>query len=133
MKVIFCFVLILVLFSCSDRNKIPSGIIPAKEMSAIMWDVIRAQVLANEVSRKDSSINVESQTKTFTQKVFEIHHVTSAFFDKSYDWYSSHPNILKLMFDSLYTQKQRENDLQMKEKYNHINKDSLSRKLLKNE
>ncbi len=100
-------------------------------MSEILWDIIRAQALANEVARKDSSINVEFQTKVFTQKVFEIHHVTSSSFDKSYDWYSGHPDILRLMFDSLYTQKQRENDQNMKEKYNHFRKDTLLRKIIR--
>ena len=131
MKIFFLFIPICMLFSCSDKNKTPSGIILPKEMPGIMWDVIRAQALANEVARKDSSINVESQTKALTQKVFEIHHITSSSFDKSYDWYSAHPDILRLMFDSLYTQKQRENDENMKEKYNHSRKDSLLRKIIK--
>lgn len=131
MKKLFFFFLIGIMLSCSDKNKTPSGIIPPKDMSGIMWDVIRAQALANELTRKDSTISVEAQTKALTQKVFEIHHITSSSFDKSYDWYSSHPDILKLMFDSLYTQEQRGNDLHMKEKYNHFKKDSVSGKLLK--
>ncbi len=100
-------------------------------MSSIVWDVLRAQSLANEIARKDSSLNVDSETKTLTQKVFEIHGITSSSFDKSYDWYSSHPNILRLMFDSLYSQKQRENDLLLREKYSPVKKDSLLRKLIK--
>ena len=100
-------------------------------MSAILWDIIRAQVMANEVSRNDSSINAVARTKSLTQKVFEIHKITSSSFEKSYEWYSGHPDILRLMFDSLYSQKQRENESQMKDRYNHINRDSLSRKFLK--
>ena len=134
MKIFFLFIPICMLFSCSDKNKTPSGIILPKEMPGIMWDVIRAQSLAIELARKDSSANVESQTKTLTTKVFEIHHISSSSFDKSYDWYASHPDILRLMFDSLYTQKQREIDLQMKEKYNRLSKKNLPhQKLLKNE
>ncbi len=131
MKIFSFLIPICMLFSCSDKNKISSGIIAPKEMSGIMWDIIRAQALANEVARKDSLINIEAQTKALTQKVFEIHHITSSSFNKSYDWYSSHPDILRLMFDSLYTQKQRENDLHMKEKYNHFKKDSLPPKIIK--
>lgn len=131
MKIIFFSILICISFSCSDKNKTPSGIIRPREMSGIMWDIIRAQALANEAARKDSSINVESQTKALTQKVFEIHHVTSSSFDKSYEWYSGHPDILRLMFDSLYTQKQRENDQSMKERYNHFRKDTLLRKIIR--
>ncbi|MEO8567502.1 MAG: DUF4296 domain-containing protein [Ginsengibacter sp.] len=131
MKLFFFIILISFLFSCADKNKPPSGIIPPKEMSEIMWDVIRAQTLANEIARKDSSINVESQTEVLTKKVFEIHRTTSFSFDKSYEWYTSHPDVLRLMFDSLYTQKQRANDLQKRDEYNHVKKDSLSLKINK--
>ena len=67
MKILFYFILICVLLSCSNKTETPSGIIPPKEMSEILWDVIRAQVLANEVSKKDSSVDVDMQTKTFTK------------------------------------------------------------------
>ena len=131
MKFFLSFIPICMLFSCSGKNKIPSGIIPSKEMSAIMWDILSAQSLANEIARKDSSLNVDAETKTLTQKVFEIHKITPSSFDKSYDWYSSHPNILRLMFDSLYSQKQRENDLLLREKYSPVKKDSLIAKINK--
>ena len=131
MKILPLLILTCILVSCADKNKAPSGIIPTKEMSGIMWDVIKAQALANEIARKDSSINIEAQTKALTQKVFEIHHITSSSFDKSYDWYSGHPDILRLMFDSLYTQKQRANDENMKQKYNHFRKDYLPGKIIK--
>ena len=131
MKILFYFILICALLSCSNKTETPSGIIPPKEMSEILWDVIRAQVLANEVSKKDSSVDVDMQTKTFTKRALEIHHTSLASFDKSYNWYSSHPDILRLMFDSLSTQKERENSLRMKERYIPFSKDPLSRKLLK--
>lgn len=130
-RISFVIVLVFTLCACSNKNKIPHEIVPAKEMSEIMWDMVRAQALAIENSRKDSSINVESQTKALTNRVFEIHHITSSYLNKSYEWYSSHPDIFRLMFDSLYSQKQRENDLKMKERYNHSGKDSLVRKLKK--
>lgn len=131
MKLIVSIFFCSMILSCSRANKVPREIIPADQMLAILWDVIRAQVMANEVSRNDSSMNAVTRTKSLTQKVFEIHKVTSSSFDKSYEWYSGHPDILRLMFDSLYTQKQRENESQMKDRYNHINRDSLSRKFLK--
>ncbi len=130
-RILFVIFGVFTLCSCSNKNKIPPEIVPAKEMSEIMWDMVRAQALAIENSRKDSSINVESQTKALANKVFEIHHITSSYFDKSYEWYSSRPDIFRLMFDSLYAQKQRENDLKIKERYNHFGKDSLLGKLKK--
>lgn len=131
MKLIVFILLCLIILSCSRGNKVPPQVLPADQMSAILWDITRAQVMANEISRKDSSMNAVARTKALTEKVFEIHKVTPSEFDKSYAWYSGHPDILRVMFDSLYSQKQRENESQMKDRYNHINRDSLTRKFLK--
>jgi len=87
-------------------------------MKSILWDVMRAQTLANEIAKKDSSVNAVTETKLLSAKVFSIHKTDSADFNESYNWYVKHPDVLKLIFDSLYVQKQRENDTLMK-KRNH--------------
>lgn len=86
-------------------------------MKNILWDVMRAQTLATEISRKDSTVNPAVETKTLSQKVFQIHKTDSANFNKSYNWYVKHPDVLKLIFDSLYIQKERENSLIIKKKH----------------
>lgn len=85
-------------------------------MESILWDVMRSQTLANEMSFKDSTIDRAIQTKELTKKAFEIHHTDSAQFNESYNWYVKHPLKLKVIFDSLDAQKQRENKIQLKEK-----------------
>ena len=127
-KYFFYGVLFIFVFSCSSKDKAPSGVIQPKEMKSILWDVMRAQNLATTLQRQDSSVNAIAETKTLTQKIFNIHKITAADFDKSYDWYLKHPEALKLIFDSLYIQKQRENSLQLKEKDTH---DSLHKKSLR--
>lgn len=92
----------------------PSGFIQPKQMQNILWDVIRAQALSGEISRKDSSVNEIAETKALTQKVFQIHNITTAEFDKSYAWYTNHPEVLRLLFDSLNAQRQRDNEMKLK-------------------
>ena len=82
-------------------------------MQAVLWDVIRAQVLALEMGHKDSSINEISHNKALTKRVFEIHKITAAEFEKSYSWYTDHPDLMRIIFDSLSVRKQKENDLQL--------------------
>ena len=89
-------------------------------MKSILWDVMRAQSLARELSLKDSTIDIANETKLLSQKIFEIHKTDSALFNKSYNWYVKHPDDLKLIFDSLYAQKERENSLQLKGKLIHV-------------
>ncbi len=115
-KLFFYCGFLVFIFSCSSKDKAPSGIIQPKEMESILWDVMGAQNLASVMQRHDSSLNTIAQTNAFTKKIFEIHKITAVDFNKSYNWYVGHPDVLKLIFDSLYTQKQRENVLQLKKK-----------------
>jgi hypothetical protein len=116
MKLSICFIFCLFIISCTSENKPPVDIIQPKEMKSILWDVMRAQTLANEIARKDSSVNTAIETKSLSKKVFQIHKTDSANFNKSYNWYVKHPDVLKLIFDSLYVQKERENSLILKKK-----------------
>lgn len=115
MKTCILFFLICVLFfSCADKNKVPAEIISQEKMQGILWDVVRAQILSLEMAHRDTSLNEIAETKALTKKVFDIHKITAVDFDKSYNWYASHPELMKNLFDSLSSQKQLENDLQLK-------------------
>lgn len=100
--------------SCYSKDSMPVNIINPEKMKSILWDVVRAQTLANEMSFKDSTIDKAIQTKELTRRAFEIHKTDSAQFNESYNWYVRHPLKLKVIFDSLYAQKQRENMLEFK-------------------
>ncbi|MEO6188938.1 MAG: DUF4296 domain-containing protein [Ginsengibacter sp.] len=130
MKTIAILFLTVILFSCSDDSTIPHNVISSEKMSAIMWDIMRAQALAAEVARKDSSMTVEAHRGKFTKKVFQVHHVSSDEFDKSYNWYMEHPKVMKEMFDSLYSRKQRENEQSMQERHRSPRADSVYKKIL---
>lgn len=114
MKTIFCLLISVIFFSCVNGDDPPSNIIQPEEMKAVLWDVIRAQSLAHEIAIKDSTVNEAVKTKELSQKVFQIYKIDSAYFNKSYNWYINHPPVLKLIFDTLYSQKQEENMLRLK-------------------
>ena len=88
-------------------------------MQDILWDVIRAQALSGEMARRDSSINEIAETQLLTRKVFEIHNITPSAFDLSYAWYTSHPEMMRIVFDSMHSQNQRQNDLKLKREDMH--------------
>ena len=106
----------MMLFSCGKSNKPPSSPIQPKEMQSILSDVMRAETLASQIGHRDSSVDVAIETKVLSQKVFNIHETDSASFNKSYNWYVKHPDVLKIIFDSLYIQKERENNLRSRKK-----------------
>ena len=85
-------------------------------MKSILWDVMRAQTLATETSLKDTTVSVAVENQFLSKKIFKMHHTDSTHFVESYNWYVKHPEVLKLIFDSLYTQKQRESDTRLKKR-----------------
>ena len=100
----FC---IVTLFSCSSKDNVPGAILQPDKMGDVLWDVMRVQFLSEELASTDSTINKEDELKRLTDKVFKIHKTTSEKFDKSYDWYIKHPELLNRIFDSIQVQKQR--------------------------
>jgi Domain of unknown function (DUF4296) len=127
MKNIFFLIVAGLFASCLEKNNVPSAIIQPDEMQKILWDVIRAQALSSEMARKDSSVNEIAETKVLTERVFEIHKTTSNEFNQSYTWYTNHPDIIKIIFDSLNNQNQRESQLEMKEKMTPQKQNPLKR------
>ncbi|MDQ6761336.1 MAG: DUF4296 domain-containing protein [Bacteroidota bacterium] len=97
-------------------------------MSKIMWDILQAQALATEIARRDSTINIVAETKVLTQKALDIQETTPGEFNKSYNWYSKHPDIMQIIFDSLYNQKQRPDDFNHGQHYERLKKDSFFKK-----
>ena len=119
MKTFILFIMGFILISCSQKNKVPEEIIQQEEMQKIMWDMLRAQALSGELARRDSTINEVAETKILTRKVFEIHNITTSAFNLSYAWYTSHPEMMRIIFDSMNSQNKRQNDFKLKREDMH--------------
>ncbi|MEO6639335.1 MAG: DUF4296 domain-containing protein [Ginsengibacter sp.] len=128
MKIAVVLVMGCLLVSCSGKKKIPEGIIGLNQMTKIMWNVLQAQALATEMARRDSLINVVAETKALTQKALGVNKTSAIEYDKSYNWYVKHPDVMQIIFDSLYNQKQRRDDIKPGQDYEPLKKDSLLQK-----
>ncbi|MET0465504.1 MAG: DUF4296 domain-containing protein [Chitinophagaceae bacterium] len=102
-RIWFIFLLLTgVVFSCTDKNKLPEGILPQPKMQAVLWDMIRASdFLNNYVFYKDASTDKAAESLKWNEKVFKIHKVTREQFVKSYAYYQQHPQKMKAMMDSI--------------------------------
>jgi hypothetical protein len=108
---------IFILTGCKNNNKATAGIIPQNKMQAILWDMMRAdQFLAVFVLNKDSSLNKTSESIKFYNKIFDIHHITKEQFSNSFSYYKTHPDLFKLIMDSL-SQIKAETPAEMVKKY----------------
>ncbi|QEC40501.1 DUF4296 domain-containing protein [Pseudobacter ginsenosidimutans] len=119
---------VLGLGACSDKNKVPSGVLDRESMQAVMWDMILADRYAITYFPSDTSKRKDIKTETLKlyDQVFQIHDISQEEFLKSYRFYLSRPDISKSMFDSIYTRANRKRDEELQERQREQQKkDSL--------
>lgn len=104
-KCILIFLAFNLFYSC--KNSLPSGIIKQEKMQQVLWDILRAESLSSEIVKKDSSKSVAIETTILNKKIFLIHNITEEEFQKSYAYYTNHPEIMRTMLDSINVQQLR--------------------------
>ena len=111
MKCILIISISILFFSCKDS--IPSGIIEQNKMQEILWDVLRADALSQQLINRDTAKSLPNKSLKLTREVFLIHNITEEQFEKSYSYYTHHPDMMRTMLDSLNAQKTRMNYVDM--------------------
>lgn len=92
--------------SCTDKDKVPAGVMPKDKMEKVLWDMIQAERY-RETFVRDSALDLKKETFKLYAQVFEIHQISKDEFIKSYKFYMSRPDITRVMFDSLATRANR--------------------------
>jgi len=94
--------LFLLLSACSGKNDIPAGVLDREKMESVMWDMIQADQYYREYLIRDSvGKDIQQMRYGLYEEVFKIHKISRSTFDKSYDYYSNRPKLMKDVFDSL--------------------------------
>lgn len=94
--------LLVFLLACSGKNNLPSGVLGHEEMQEVVWDMIQADQYYREYTEKDSlTKNVKQERYKLYEEVFKIHKISRATFDKSFAFYTTHPQLMRDVFDSL--------------------------------
>src|SRR5882757_9981071 len=100
--------MLLLAVGCSDKDRVPSGIIPREKMEKILWDMVQADQYISIYLLKDSTrINVKMETLKLYQEVFRLHQVSREDFRKSFKYYQDHPELTRNVFDSLLSRGNR--------------------------
>src|SRR6185295_8648756 len=95
---------IVVFFSCSEKEH-KKGILPESEMREIMWDMMRADQYVAAFLLRDSTHNKKDESIRLYEEIFHIHKITREQFKTSFDYYSSRPDLLRPIVDSLAKRK----------------------------
>lgn len=104
MRLFFLF-LLLFIFSCASRHEIPPDILPRPKMQAILLDMLRADEFVLNFERKDTTRSVKDKSILLYEEIFRIHQTTKSQFEKSITFYSQHPDLFKIVLDSVEKQK----------------------------
>lgn len=97
------FVIILFLFNgCKGKDKSSAGLLSAREMQEVMWDMVRAgEFLNGFIIYKDTATDGVAESQKWYKKVYELHGITEEKFRRSYTYYEKRPEIMKVILDSL--------------------------------
>src|SRR5215211_7034850 len=96
-------ILALVLFfSCTQKNAVPKDILQPDKMEKIVLGMMEADEL---IARKtaDSSVNDSFSRTVLYNAVFTQHKTSKKEFQKSFTYYESHPQLLKIVLDSIHS------------------------------
>lgn len=101
-KICVGFLLLLAVVRCSNRDSVPSGVLPKQKMQEVIWDLTRTgEFLNNFVLNKDTSGDKLVLSKKWYDKVFSFHGIEEKDFERSYKYYQRHPKLLSEILDSL--------------------------------
>ncbi len=90
-----------VMMACTNSTTIPRGIIPPPKMEAVLYDVIRADEMADFSGIMDSTYRKFSRRTSLYDSIFHIHAITKEGFKSSLDFYQGRPDLLKIILDTL--------------------------------
>src|SRR5258708_7565363 len=114
---------IILFFSCTKNGGKPD-VLPQNKMTAVMWDMIRADQNVSDFLLKDSTRNKKTESTRLYDQIFHIHKITPQQFKKSLTYYSSRPDLFRPIIDSLAKRKNESSPFQPA---HPIKKDSLIR------
>ncbi|MBL7699756.1 MAG: DUF4296 domain-containing protein [Chitinophagaceae bacterium] len=105
--------IVLMFAACTNRTKVPEGIIEQKRMEKIMWDMLQADRYVSSfiLNQPNDSPDVKNEKAAlFYEKVFSLNKISKEEFLKSYKFYLGRPDITKTMFDSISARADRQRD-----------------------
>lgn len=103
-RIIACLLVgvMLAVSSCSDKNSVPTGVLPHEKMEAVMWDVIQSEQYSASYLAKDSAhLDLKLENLRLYDEVFRLHQVSREEFRKSYLYYMGRADLSQILFDSL--------------------------------
>jgi hypothetical protein len=101
------------LSACTEKSPI---IEPAK-MQSILWDVIQLEAYSQLIIAPDTVKMDVKKNALLQKKIFLLHGVSKEQYFKSYQFYSTHPEMMRIILDSITTKADRDRSKMMEKRY----------------
>lgn len=109
MRQILLLLCVVGIVACSQTKTTPANILKPDKFQKVLTDVLLADALSTERSFKDTSVKIKDANASYFLKVFEMHRTTKNEFMRSYNFYLSRPDLLRVISDSVSAVLNREN------------------------
>lgn len=96
------FICLLNFFIGCSLNPVPAGILSSDKMEKVVYDLLQADEYINNFVARDSSVDIKKKRSIFYEQVFKLHGTNRKEFYTSFKYYQQHPDLQKVLFDSLY-------------------------------
>lgn len=100
--------IILLLFSCRNKQTIQSVLLNPDKMQAVLWDIIRADAFTTQYIKYKPAKNEFSENALLQKQIFALHKVRKEDFYYSFDYYKVHSSLMRTMLDSMINKAGRE-------------------------
>jgi len=110
MKYVFFLLMLVFFFSCSPGNGVPSGIIARPKMDTILWQLMQTDEYTSDAFSRDTTKNLTTERIKRYRQIFALNQTSKEEFERSYKYYMAHPDITKVMFDSISSRANRLRD-----------------------
>lgn len=103
-------ILVVFLFSCGRKDKVPEGVLEPAKMEKVMTDLLMSESFAESYLLIDTSKKRDEWFTGELNKVLAIQDVTQDQVRKSLDFYKTRPDLFKVIIDSINARAQRNRD-----------------------
>lgn len=100
MKIVPVLAACFLIFSCGKSKGVPEGVLPVRDMTDIVWDLMIADELVAHRYPADLIKRLDSATAVYSQ-VAARHGTSKNQIQKSIRFYEGRPDLLQVIFDSL--------------------------------
>ncbi len=108
MRVAPLYVLFILFVSCSNKTDSKKPLLDKKQMSKVMWEMAQADVFVTQFVKYDSTKDITSETIILQKEIFKLNNITKDQFYDSYNYYKMHPDLMKVILDSITATSEKE-------------------------